>query len=230
MAQQKTGRASTAAGRAPAAGKAEATRRRIMTVAARLFREKGYSDTTMREIAGRCRMKAGSLYYHFASKEVLVDTILQQGLDAVVRAVKEAVAGLPETATSRQRLEAAIRAQLRAMNEIGDYALASRRVFSQISPELRAKHTRQREALADDWQTLFAEAQRDGYIDPDLDLRLCRAFVLGALHWSVEWFDPRVSPVEAVADHFVRMAFSGLSAAGAGSDAAPVSSGAARPM
>src|SRR5947209_17027405 len=50
------------------------TRRQILDQAARLLRTNGYASTSLRDIAAATGMKAGSLYYHFASKEALAET------------------------------------------------------------------------------------------------------------------------------------------------------------
>ena len=52
----------------------------ILKAAARLFCEKGYAASTLRDIAASAGMKAGSLYYHFNSKEEMLDAILDQGV------------------------------------------------------------------------------------------------------------------------------------------------------
>ncbi len=50
----------------------------IITIAARLFREKGYSAVTMRDIAQAMDIKAASLYNHIKSKqEILVLIIIE---------------------------------------------------------------------------------------------------------------------------------------------------------
>jgi AcrR family transcriptional regulator len=191
-------------------GKAEVTRERIMKVAARSFRDKGYNGTTMRDIARRCRMKAGSIYYHFTSKEMLVDSILEIGLKDVRATVLGAVEALPASASSLDRVATAMHAQLKAMIAIGDYAIASRHVFSQIPAKVRKKHIRLREDFAGYWQSLFLEAQKDGFIDSSIDVSLCRVYVVGAINWSIEWFDPKKRSIDYVADHFVRMALGGF--------------------
>lgn len=55
----------------------ESRKNEILKVAARLFREKGYSAVTMRDIAAALDIKAASLYNHISSKqEILQDIIL----------------------------------------------------------------------------------------------------------------------------------------------------------
>lgn len=53
------------------------TRERIIDAAIDLFSQKGYTETTMREIAKAVGIRASSLYNHYACKEELLETVLQ---------------------------------------------------------------------------------------------------------------------------------------------------------
>ena len=55
-----------------ATAKAEETRERILDAALRLFRERGFDETTMRDIAAEAGVATGAAYYYFRSKEELV--------------------------------------------------------------------------------------------------------------------------------------------------------------
>jgi AcrR family transcriptional regulator len=52
--------------------RAEETRQHIYEVAMRLFREKGFEQTTMRDIAAKANVALGGAYYYFSSKEAIV--------------------------------------------------------------------------------------------------------------------------------------------------------------
>lgn len=52
--------------------KREETRSRILAAALALFRERGFDQTTMRDIAGAAHVAIGAAYYYFESKEALV--------------------------------------------------------------------------------------------------------------------------------------------------------------
>lgn len=52
--------------------KAETTRGRILASALNLFRERGFDETTMRDIASAAEVAIGAAYYYFESKEALV--------------------------------------------------------------------------------------------------------------------------------------------------------------
>jgi len=55
-----------------ATAKAEETRERILDAALKLFRERGFDETTMRDIAAAAGVATGAAYYYFRSKEELV--------------------------------------------------------------------------------------------------------------------------------------------------------------
>lgn len=52
--------------------RAEDTRRRIYDAAMELFRQKGFEQTTMRDIAAKAGVALGGAYYYFSGKEAIV--------------------------------------------------------------------------------------------------------------------------------------------------------------
>jgi AcrR family transcriptional regulator len=52
--------------------RAEDTRRKIYEAAMGLFREKGFEETTMRDIAGKAGVALGGAYYYYSSKDAIV--------------------------------------------------------------------------------------------------------------------------------------------------------------
>jgi AcrR family transcriptional regulator len=63
--------------------KSEETKRKILHAALELFREKGFEQTTMRDIAEKAGMALGAAYYYFDSKEKLVLAYYQATLKEV---------------------------------------------------------------------------------------------------------------------------------------------------
>jgi AcrR family transcriptional regulator len=58
----------------------ETTRRRILSIGAELFQERGYERTSMNAIAERVGITAPGLYWHFGSKEEILAECLEQAL------------------------------------------------------------------------------------------------------------------------------------------------------
>ena len=73
--------------------RAEDTRRKIYDSALQLVREKGFEQTTMRDIAQKASVALGAAYYYFSSKEAIVlafySEMQQSCHEAVLQAMQE---------------------------------------------------------------------------------------------------------------------------------------------
>lgn len=198
--------------------KSAISQKRVLDAAAKIFRDYGYAGTTMRAIADEADLKAGSIYYHYKSKDDLISAVLDLGIHAVTDLVKKALDELPADATGRQRVETAVHAHLAAIIEYGDYTLATRRVFGQVPEAIRAKNMRLRNSYAAMWQDILVEAQKRGEFRSSANISLARLFILGALNWTVEWFKPGGRPIEEVSREFAAVIIDGLDLKGSAAE------------
>jgi TetR/AcrR family transcriptional regulator len=76
----------------PLTPKGARTRQRILDTAERLFAEKGFNGTTLRDVAGASGLRIPSLYNHFPSKESLYEAVLEQGIAPLLEALSEYLA------------------------------------------------------------------------------------------------------------------------------------------
>lgn len=81
---------------AAAAGAAERRDAQILAVATRLFYEKGYHASTMREVAAGVGIKAGSLYNHYAGKGELLFRIARDVMEELLAGGHRALASHAE--------------------------------------------------------------------------------------------------------------------------------------
>lgn len=190
--------------------KSAISQKRLLDAAAKIFRDYGYAGTTMRVIADEADLKAGSIYYHYKSKDELISAVLDLGIHAVTDTVKAALEALPPDASGRQRVETAIHAHLSAIINNGDYTLATRRVFGQVPESIRKKNQKLRSSYAAMWHEILTGAQARGEFRPNANLTLTRLFILGALNWAVEWFKPGSGSIDEVARNFASVVLDGL--------------------
>jgi len=182
--------------------KADISRERVLTAAARIFSERGYAGTTMRAVAKNVGLQAASLYYHYRSKEELIEAVLDMGINGVSHAVHAAVAATPPGSSGRDRIDIAIHAHLTSLVRFGDYTLASRRVLGQVPAHVRRKHVRLRDAYGEFWIALLEAARSADELRSDVDLRLARTFILGGLNFALEWYKPQGKALDDVARQF----------------------------
>jgi AcrR family transcriptional regulator len=184
----------------------------VLDHAARLFRERGYAETSLRDIAGACGMKTASLYYHFASKDEIVVAVLNTGVARVSAEARRRVDALGE-AGQAERLHAAICGHLHALLQPNSYTGANIRIFGHVPPHVRAATMELREQYEQWWRDLLADAEAKGMIRRGTDLRTVRLLLLGAMNWAVEWHTPRAGEnenVSAIADSLTGMALHGV--------------------
>lgn len=67
------------------------TRCRLLQAAKELFNEKGFSRTTLAEIAQRAGLTRGAAYWHFKSKDEIFITVVEQALDDMTASKKQAL-------------------------------------------------------------------------------------------------------------------------------------------
>ena len=174
--------------------KAATARQDILAVAARKMRQNGYADMSLRDLATEVGMKAGSLYYHFASKDALATEVMRLGVEVVQQAVREALESETE-ASARDRLIIAMRVHLETLLSASDFSSAHIRCYPFVPEGVRAELTTVRKEYDRDWDDIIAAYLGDR--GDATQIRHLRHALLGALNWSLEWFDPDRDSVEA---------------------------------
>lgn len=79
------------------------TRERIQQVALQLFTEQGYDKTSLREIAERLGVTKAALYYHFKSKDQILESLILD-MDAAIQELLDWAEKLPPIPESRREV------------------------------------------------------------------------------------------------------------------------------
>jgi len=184
----------------------------VLEIAGRLFREKGFEATTVRQIAEAAGILPGSLHYRYPSKEELLLALLDRGIARATEAVRLAIADVTDPV---ERMRLALRAHLRLLvrDDVAIYvALYEGR---SLTGDSRAHMVRLRDRYDALWDGILHAAAGTGRLRPDADLRLVRLFLLGAANWTAQWFSPRGSySCDEVADAYADLLWRGLAQPG----------------
>lgn len=198
------------ANRTASSEKSEVGRQGILNAAAMLFRQHGYSGVSLRAVAEGAGIKAGSIYYHFGSKDEIVTEILNAGIHAVHTEVIAAVDALPADAPASTVIHAAVRGHLRSLLEHGDYTSANVRIFGQVPEAVRDANLSARRSYETYLDGLLTNLQADGGLRKDIPISRFRLMLIGALNATLEWFDPAKGGVDALADDYADILLNGL--------------------
>ncbi len=153
----------------------------VRDIAAELFAEKGFHETTMRDIAGRAGMLPGSIYYHFPSKEDLLVGVYEEGVTRLLARIDAADPGTQ--AEPWTRLEAVMTAHVEAILDRSAYARVMIRVLPDAAPGAAARLIEAR----DSYETRIGEIIARLPLAPGIDRRLLRLFLLGAANHVQVW-------------------------------------------
>lgn len=190
--------------------KVKKTRERILDASAALFSQQGYNGTALRDIASALDMKAGSLYYHFDSKEQLVLEILKIGLENIINTVITRVNALPEDSSTKDVLIEAAKGHLAALLEKGDYTSTSIRNYGQMPEAVQEEGRVIRDKYESMWRKWLVKAQKKGDIDASVDLKILRLSLLGALNRTLAWYSPGAKSIDEIAEIQVGFFWDGI--------------------
>jgi TetR/AcrR family transcriptional regulator, cholesterol catabolism regulator len=162
--------------------KAERTRRRILDAAAHEFAVHGYGGASLRRIAAAADLKVGSLYFHFRTKDELVGATLADGVEWARSQLLAAIEAVDPGADPADVVRAAINGHLTALHASDDRAAAVVRMVDTLPPDLRAAHSHTEKRFARVWLDVLRNGQRAGVVRTDVNVRVLRDLVVGALN------------------------------------------------
>lgn len=128
----------------------------LIAAAVEVMAVHGYHGTSVRDIAAAAGSSAGVLYHHFDSKHGLLVTILDRGMDRLVRATEQALYDAPDDPV--QRLRAIVGVHVRVHLEAQRESLLGTSELRSLEPAARALVVSKRDAQ----QRMFDRVVRDG--------------------------------------------------------------------
>ena len=176
-------------------------RQQLLRASARLFREKGYDGTSVRDIAQATGMQSGSWVYHFATKHDILEAVMKEGLvDALARIEAIAALGLPP----RQQFDQLVRTHLDTLLGAGqDFIPVVLYEWRSLEPAARHRVSVLLKRYEAVWEAALAQLRVAG--DWPGTTRIDALLLFGALNWIARWYDPRGSlDVQALADQCIR--------------------------
>lgn len=178
----------------------------IRAVGCRLLFDHGYAGMTMRQIAARLQMKAGSLYHHFPSKQHILFDLMQ----ATASELLEGLGRIAESGDDpRQQLDAAVRWHVLFHTQKREEAFVSHSELRSLEPENLKAIMKLRHEYDRLFDSILKRGQRKGVFEIE-DVSVVRNSILTMCTATATWFSPQGRlTAEQVADqirNFVRAA------------------------
>ena len=165
----------------------ESPRRKELTrQAARLFVQEGFDRTTVRMLADEMGIKSGSLFHHFRDKQAILAAVIEEGTQNALNMAHQALNDTGDTASAR--LHAMARAHLQTLHTDRNAHVVALYEWRRLDPAARSHLSHLRDAYEALWESVIDDALAAGLIHGDRFL--VSRFVMGALNWTVRWYDP----------------------------------------
>ncbi|MBI3913737.1 MAG: TetR/AcrR family transcriptional regulator [Chloroflexi bacterium] len=181
----------------------------IFTEAVRIFKQKGYHATSVREIADAVGLQKGSLYHYLSSKEDLLFRIFERGSGALTQQLEEILAADDSAANKLHRgIEAHLNELCDQLDIFTVYLTERRALSGKHHAKVRAEGERHAELL----EKIIAQGIRRGEFRR-MDAKMAAHAILGMCNWLHQWYSPngRLEPQE-IARVFADLVVHGLQA------------------
>lgn len=180
-------------------------RGRLLKAAADCFNKKGYSGTSLKDVADILNLTDAALYYYVRNKEELVYLCYVRAADVGREAMERAIA---EYDTGLDTVLRYLRYHIEIMvGERGPIA-----IMSEI-PSLRPQHRDEVLELSRKHSSNFENILELGIIDGSIakcDVRMTGNAIMGALNWIPKWFHGDAEMARKIVDEFPRILGNGL--------------------
>lgn len=160
-------------------------KQRILEAAARLFRDKGYPATSMRDLAKAVNLKASSLYNHISSKEEILQEIcltnarrFRQGMQDV-RELNEGV---------EKKVEALIRLHINIATQDITSVISFNDEWRHLSEPFLSTFRDMRRDYEEAFLLLIRHGQKEGLFKPG-DPNVFLYTILSAVRWLYDWYE-----------------------------------------
>jgi len=181
-------------------------RERLLKIAAECFNEKGFSGTSLKDVAHALGITDAALYYYVKNKEELVFLCYTRALDLGEAALQRAI---KEGNTPLEQFELFLRYQIEeACGEDGPVAIMSE--ISALSPEHRELVLRRATAHSKKITRIIMAGISEGTMASPNPIASCDA-ILGALNWIPKWYRPKSGMTsQEISDTFIYTFTQGL--------------------
>jgi AcrR family transcriptional regulator len=174
-------------------------REAVILAAARAFRERGYHNTSLDDLAASLKVTKPTLYLYVPNKEAILFECFRAGLDPLLQTLDECERA---QGPARERLFAFIRGYATAI--VGDFGWCMLRAEDQHLGITMSRRIKLLKAGIDKRMRALIEAGvADGSIR-DCDPKMTAFALAGALNWMGHWYreDATLKPPE-IADRFI---------------------------
>ncbi len=172
-----------------------------------LFKQKGFSATTMRDLAEQVGVEAASLYNHIKSKDEILEDICFCVSNTYISHLKETLA---INASTTEKIEALIRLHVQTIIENKDGVSVANNEWKHLTEPALTQFKQARRDYERGFATLIEQGILEGVFQK-VNVSVALFTILSAVRWVELWYKPEreISP-KTLEDNIVLMLLNGL--------------------
>ena len=180
----------------------------ILRNAARIFAEKNYHSTTMRDISRATSVSLAGLYHYCKSKEELLFLIQDNCFGRVLERLEERLSGVSDP-LSKLRIFIENHLSFFAAN-MAEMKVLSHEADS-LAGDLHAHVSTKKDRYTKLARRILKELQQQQSASAQIDPTVATYALFGMMNWIYNWYDPRGKlKVSELVDNVTRLFFQGF--------------------
>jgi AcrR family transcriptional regulator len=161
------------------------TRADVVAAAGRLFAEKGYHGTSMRDLGKELGLLGSSLYAHVESKQDLLVEVVEEGARLFQESARKALA---VEGSADERLRALVAGHIGVVLGHQDVVRTFLNEAQMLDDGHRARVIAARDAYEQAFRQIIADGVRGGSFRADVDPKMSSIFILSILNAIQRWY------------------------------------------
>lgn len=159
----------------------------VVRAAGRLFAERGYHGTSMRDLGKELGLLGSSLYSHVSSKQDLLVEVVEEGAGLFEASAEEA---LESPGSASDRLDALISGHVDVVVDNIDVARTFLNEARMLENGYRSRIIAARDHYEAAFRSVLREGTDDGSFSADVDPKTASIFILSILNAIERWYRP----------------------------------------
>lgn len=157
----------------------------VVAAAGRLFAERGYHGTSMRDLGRELGLLGSSLYAHVESKQDLLVEVVEEGARLFQDSAEEAIA---RGGTAAERLRRLVAGHVAVVLENSDVVRTFLNEARMLDEVHRARVIAARDAYEAAFRAVIADGLDDGTFRAGTDPKMASIFILSILNAVERWY------------------------------------------
>ena len=160
----------------------------IISVACSLFSRKGYSATSLKEIADQVGLHKTSLFHYFKNKEEILMEVMDKGLREYVNVLDEPA--IDPNLDAERKLRIALEKQVSVICKYKDYINVGLNEIKSLTPKNREKYNTKRKQYGKRFEKIIQEIQEHNgsALFKNLNFKIVNLGILGMCNWIINWY------------------------------------------